>query len=470
MNGWKQCLIGIAAFVVAAPAFAQQAPQAPQTPQAPPFFGDWDVQMAKVEAEMARAQAELAKAGAFTGTFDLAGLQSKMAAAFDRSGDRSGMLFQLKNSRTGKSDADYDNGTRALDDRRYEDAVRRFDAVIDSKSPRADGALYWKAYALNRLGRRDEAIAALAVLRRDYPNSRWLTDAQALEAEVKQGSGQAVSAAQETNEDLKLMAINSLMSADPVSAMPLLEGLLKGSSTPKVKDRAMFVLTQNQSPRAQQILAQYAKGAGNPDLQMRAIRYIGMSGTNDARQQLTSIYSGSNDSGVKRQVIQSLMVSNGRDSLFTLAKGEKDDELRAEAIRQLGAMRAADQLSQLYGSETSTENKVRIVRSLFVAGASDKLLDLAQNEKDPRVRGEAIRNLALSLATSTETLERLYTSDGDPKTKKELVNGLFARGDAKTLIDLARKETGPTMKKYIVERLAMMHSKEATDYMMELLK
>ena len=50
------------------------------------------------------------------------------------------------------------------------------------------------------------------------------------------------------------------------------------------------------------------------------------------------------------------------------------------------------------------------------------------------------------------------------------MNGLFARGDAKPMIDLARKETDPAMKKYIVERLALMHSKEATDYMMELLK
>ena len=37
-------------------------------------------------------------------------------------------------------------------------------------------------------------------------------------------------------------------------------------------------------------------------------------------------------------------------------------------------------------------------------------------------------------------------------------------------IDLAKKETDPGMKKTIVERISMMRSKEATDYMMELLK
>ena len=171
-------------------------------------------------------------------------------------------------------------------------------------SPTApNGALYWKAYALNRIGKRDEAIAALAVLRRDYPNSHWLNDAQALEAEVKQNAGQPVSPADESNEDIKLMAINSLMNADPERAIPLLEGLLKSNATPRVKDRAMFVLTQNRSPRAQQILADYAKGAGNPDLQVRAIRYVGMSGTPEAQQQLASVYAASNDVAVKREII-----------------------------------------------------------------------------------------------------------------------------------------------------------------------
>jgi tetratricopeptide (TPR) repeat protein len=379
------------------------------------------------------------------------------------------LLFQGRGNAS-RFDADYDSGTRDLDEHKYEDAVRQFDGVINSKSARADGALYWKAYALNRLGRRDDALAALAVLRREYPNSHWLNDAQALEAEAKQGSGQAVSPAQESNEELKLMAINSLMNADPDRAMPLLEGILKGNSAPKVKDRALFVLTQNQSPRAKQILAQYAKGAGNPDLQVRAIRYMGMSGTSDARQQLMNIYSGSTDAAVKRQVIQSLMISNGKDSLLALAKSEKDEELRAEAIQQLGVMRAIDPLGQLYASETSAENKIQIVRSLFIAGASDKLLEIIRTEKDPRVRGEAIRNLAMTHSTSPEALATLYASETDPKTKKEIVNGLMVRGDAKLLVDLTRKETDPAMKRFMVERLSMMHGKEATDYMMELLK
>jgi tetratricopeptide (TPR) repeat protein len=470
MNGWKQSFVVMA--LAAASAFAQPAPPvppvapvAPLAPLAPfPPFPDFDVHIAKAQADWARAAADWAKLGVEEGL--KFGIESSIAGLINQSG----MAFQKARTTGGRSDAAYDNGRRALDDHKYEEAVRRFDEVIDSKSPRADGALYWKAYALNRLGRRDDALAALTVLRRDYPNSRWLNDAQALEGEAKQGTGQAVSPAQETNEDLKLMAINSLMNADPERAMPLIEGLLKGNSTPKVKDQAMFVLTQNRSPRAEQILTDYAKGAGNPDLQMRAIRYIGMSGANEARQQMVSIYTASGDARVKRQIIQSLMMSNSRDALFNLAKNEKDPVLRAEAITQLGAMRAIDQLGQLYASETSEDNKVQIVHGLFIAGATDKLLDLMKTEKEGRVRDEAIRNLAMSHSTSPETLAGLYTSETGQRAKRELVNGMFTRGDAKPLIDLARRENDPAMKRYIVERLSTMHSKEATDYMMELLK
>ena len=364
----------------------------------------------------------------------------------------------------------YDAGTRALDEHKYDEAIRRFNSVIDGKSPRADGALYWKAYALNRAGRRDEALASIAALRQNYPTSRWLNDAQALEAEVRQGSGQAISPADETNEDLKLMAINSLMNADPERAMPPLEGLLKGNSAPGLKDRALFVLTQNRAPRARQILFEYARGAGNPDLQLRAIRYIGMSGTSDAQQQLSAVYTASSDPEVKREIIRSLMVSKGRDPLFNLAKGEKDADLRAEAIRQLGAMKATDQLSQLYAAETSGDNKIQIVRGLYAAGATDKLLDLVHTEKDLAVRSEAVRDLAMSRSTTPETLASLYTGDTDAKAKRELINSLHSRGDAKAMVELARKETDPAMKKYIVQRVGTMQNKEAVDYMLELLK
>src|SRR5690242_1017028 len=80
-----------------------------------------------------------------------------------------------------REDADYQNGRRALDAGQWDQAISSFDASIAHKSASADGALYWKAYAQNRAGRRTEALATIAALRKSHPSSRWLNDAQELE-------------------------------------------------------------------------------------------------------------------------------------------------------------------------------------------------------------------------------------------------------------------------------------------------
>jgi hypothetical protein len=50
-----------------------------------------------------------------------------------------------------------------------------------------------------------------------------------------------------------------------------------------------------------------------------------------------------------------------------------------------------------------------------------------------------------------------------------VADALFVAGDAHDLVALARSEKDPEAKKNIVGKLAVMHDKEATDYMMELL-
>jgi hypothetical protein len=107
----------------------------------------------------------------------------------------------------------------------------------------------------------------------------------------------------------------------------------------------------------------------------------------------------------------------------------------------------------------------------MIAGASDKLLELVKTEKNGTLRAEAIRDLSFTPAVTSETLTSLYTAEGDAQTKRELVSALHLHGDAKALIALARREPDASMKAYIVGRLATMrNNKEATDYMVELLK
>ncbi|MDP8982278.1 MAG: HEAT repeat domain-containing protein [Acidobacteriota bacterium] len=367
-------------------------------------------------------------------------------------------------------DRNYRRGAGYLDRREYDKALEAFNAAIEDKSPRADGATYWKAYTLNKLGRRDEALAALADLRKNFPNSRWLDDAKALDLEVRQGTGQAVRPEDASDEDLKLYALSGLSNTDPERAIPIIEKLLRSGNSPRLKERALFVLAQNRSPKTRDLLVQVAKGGYNPDLQAKAIEYLSMYGGKDNGQVLSDIYKSTNDLHVKRAILRSFLIGSNREALLAAAKSESNPELRMEAIRTLGAMGGGADLWQLYSSESNFEVKRAIISGLMISNSSDKLLDLAKTEKDPKLRRDAIEKLAVMGRTkSGASLESLYASETDPAIRKVIINGFFIQNNVPGMIAAARKETDPAVKKEIVQRLAMMHSKEATDYMLELL-
>ena len=51
-----------------------------------------------------------------------------------------------------------------------------------------------------------------------------------------------------------------------------------------------------------------------------------------------------------------------------------------------------------------------------------------------------------------------------------MLHAFFVQGNATALIEIARQEQDPERKKEAVQMLSLMQSKEATDYMLELLK
>ena len=370
-----------------------------------------------------------------------------------------------------RADELYDQGREAIEEGRYDRAVDRFNRLIAMKSNRTDAALYWKAYSQGKLGQRAEALSTLDDLQKQFADSRWIRDAKALEVELRQASGQTVAPESQNDEELKLMALRGIMQSDPDQALPVIEKMLAGANSPKVKDRALFVLSQSHSARAREIIAGVAKGNGNPDLQLRAIRYIGIMGGADNRQILADVYRSSTDVAVKRAILRSFMTANDRERLLALAKGETDAGLRAEAVRQLGVMHASSELAQLYQSESSVDVKKSIIQAMFVGGDADKMVELARGERDPELRKAAIRNLGLmKRAGTTEALTSIYASDQSSDVRKAVVNALFLQNNATALVTLARAERNPEMKKEIVSKLSVMKSKEATDYLLELLK
>jgi HEAT repeat protein len=362
----------------------------------------------------------------------------------------------------------YEGGIQALDRRHYERALEAFSQAAMTAGSRTDGALFWKAYTLHRLGRRDEALAALAELRKSHAASRWLGDAQALETEIKQTTGQKQSAQWDAEEDLKVQALSGLIQSDPERAAPLVEQILKSSPSRKLKERALQAIANSDSQRSRDLLAQIARGkAGNPDLELRAIRYLGNRRT-DNRQLLREIYSSTTDEQVKRAVLRALRSSEDKEELTRIVKSEKEPSIRMEAVSLLGDSASAAELWPLYQAETSVDVKERILHRLKDLGATDRLLEVSKTEKEPRLRQQAIR--ALGSVTTGDALVALHGSETDPAVKRAIIDSLYSHKNGGALVNLARKEKDPQVRREIVSRLSRMRSKEASDYLMEILK
>jgi HEAT repeat protein len=364
----------------------------------------------------------------------------------------------------------YERGTTALDEGAWDEAIAAFDEVIAGKGRRADGALYWKAYAKNKLGQREEALRILGELGRTYPQSRWLKEVRALDVEIRQQSGQPTRPESVEDEDLKVMAINGLLNTDAERAIPMLEKLLQGTPSRKLQDRALFVLSQSGSPKAREIVVKIARGNVQPDLQRKAIQYLGMFGGPESRQALVQIYASSTERSVKKSVLQAFMVSGEKDRVLEAARSEKDPDLRRDAIHTLGVMGAQTELWTMYQAETEPATKKAVLQALAVGGAVDRILDVARTEKDPDLRLDAIRQLGMfGGKRGGDAVMEMYKAQTDRRVREAALQALFAQGNVQGLIEVARAEKDPELKKRAVGHLSHMGSKEATDFLIEIL-
>ena len=242
--------------------------------------------------------------------------------------------------------------------------------LADQGKSRADAALYWKAYSQSRIAETQEALKTLNALMTEFAKSTWARDAKALAVEIQAANGQPISADLQNDEELKLLALRSVMQADPDRGVPIIEKMLAGGASPRIRDRALFVLSQTRSPRAREVMLTTAKNNGNPDLQRSAIRYLGMMGGADDREALNNVYRSATDMSVKRAVINSYFTSGNVDRMIDVAKNEKDPELRRIAIRNLGMMsrsngaNTSDALVSIYKSDNSTDIRRQIINSL----------------------------------------------------------------------------------------------------------
>jgi len=218
------------------------------------------------------------------------------------------------------------------------------------------------------------------------------------------------------DQDLRLLALRGIMQADPDKGVPIIERM-PADASPRERDRALSLLSQSQSSRAREAMFGAVRNNANPDLQRAAIRHLRTMEGADDREALAGVYRTTTDASVKRAILESYFISGSVDRTVEMAKGEQDSDLRRVAIRNLGMLNQP-------GAST---------------GASDALVSI-------------------------------YNADRSSEIRRAVVNALFNQPNAKALVDLASAEKDPSVKKKIVSKLSLMHTPEATNYLLGLLK
>jgi len=292
-----------------------------------------------------------------------------------------------------------------------------------------------------------------------------------LASTVIAGLTSAQSSGNASDDELKMMALDGLRGADASVAVPQLEKVLAGNGSDNLKKRALSILAHEDTAHAREAVARFARSQTNPSLQAEAIRQLGVTGNPDAMKTLSDIYASSTDAAIKKSILRSFMAAGDKQRLLAAAQSEKDSSTRIEAIRLLGAMGSRDALVQLYKSESSDDGKIQILRGLMTSDSRDTISQIAMTEVSVEVRKAAIRDMGAMDrgSNSGPELVSLYAKEKDPAVRKEILRALAMQDDAKDLIEVARKESDSDLKVYAVRQLSQMRSKEAQDYMMEIL-
>src|ERR1700733_5427438 len=371
-----------------------------------------------------------------------------------------------------KEDAAYSEGTRAINDAHWAQAETIFNNIVQQHGARAEAALYWKAYAENKQGNATRALETCSELQRAYPHGSWANECGALEIEIRGKSDDPQPPQAEQDEELKLLALNWLMQQDEARALPVIQQILNSDKSEKLKSRALFVLAQDQSPQAQALLGQVASGERNPALQRKAIEMLAVSRGKQAAETLANIYRQTKNEEVKNAILHTYLIIGTPDPLVEAARHESDPELVRTAVHTLGAMGATSQLLTLYHDTSDPKVKAEVISGLMPAGqkGADALGSIAGSEQDPELRRKAIRTLGVAGGMSAApALVATYKKNPDVETKRAVAQALFLAGDSHDLIELARAEKDPAVKQSLVQQLSLLHNKEATDYMIEIL-
>ena len=436
------------------------------------------------------------------------------------------------------ADSLYKLGREALNRSRFREAASTF-RQIRERYPRSGytpDALYWEAFALYRLGGRSslrQALSALEMQSDRYPQASTRGDGEALRTRITAAlarSGDAESAQEITavaaaaaapvaqpavpvtaaaprvrpgrapkparaprasrhdecdnEDDTKAIALNALLQMDAERAVPILEKVLarRDSASTCLRRRAMFLISQKQTDRTDDILLNAARTDPDPEVRQQAVFWLSQVNSDQAIAALESILGGSTDPEMQEKALFALSQQQSpRASAILRAFAERESapaELRGRAIFWMGQKGGDNSayLRTLYGKVRDAELREQILFSVSQAGGQangDWLLGIAKNGQEPiELRKRALFWAGQGSASIGE-LVRLYDGITDREMREQLVFVYSQRNEREAMdkmIDIARRDPDQEIRKRALFWISQSKDPRATQLIQDILE
>ena len=254
------------------------------------------------------------------------------------------------------------------------------------------------------------------------------------------------------DEELALAAMEGLMAQSPERALPIIKKVLAGSQTKLVKQRALFVLSQIDSPEARDILVQTARSS-DAALRGEAIRSIGIGGDPKALDGLQAIYN-TGGADVKQEVLQAWMIAGHKEGIYQAALNAKTEEEATQAIHLLGAMGATDELRKLGDKPNAASG---LVDAYAISGDLASLRKIADGNGDRATRIDAVRKIGIIQSDAARVaLQEIYSRSTDAEIRDAALQGMLITGDDQGVLALYRTAKTAEEKRALLRTLTMM--------------
>lgn len=381
-------------------------------------------------------------------------------------------------------------GRDLIDGEEWTKAAEKFDRFIAAypKDRDVDVALYWLAYSLKRQGKVREAAVQLSRLLKEFPKSVWAEEATAMLTEIAPQIGDRRTideSLNKNNEEIKIVALQSLFESNPERAVVYVTDILKPGSTASrsFKEAAVSLLGAHGGQRAVPLLLDIARNQTDRELRVTAFHRLADEGGEGIVEDLIRLYDAERDLEVKESYLHAFENMHGpraRAKLIAVARSSTENaELRATAIRVLGNTKDAgafDELARIYEAESNREIKEQILRSLSDMDdprAQSRLLDIARNASgDVELRKIAIRHLGdREGEASVDALIKIYDAEGDAEMRSHILHSLgnseSPRARAR-IIEVARTGTNAELRMTAIRLIADIDDGSAVELLASL--